>query len=31
MSRFTLDTDVRADLDAIWDYVAVFRRGSRQS
>jgi len=23
MSRFTLDTDVRADLDAIWDYIAI--------
>ncbi|NQU21436.1 MAG: type II toxin-antitoxin system RelE/ParE family toxin [Candidatus Nealsonbacteria bacterium] len=23
MSRFTFDTDVRADLDAIWDYIAV--------
>lgn len=23
MSRFTLDTDVRADLDAIWDYIGV--------
>ncbi len=23
MSRFSLDTDVRADLDAIWDYIAI--------
>ncbi len=23
MSRFTLDTDVRADLDAIWDHIAI--------
>ncbi len=23
MSRFTLDRDVRADLDAIWDYIAI--------
>ncbi len=23
MSRFTLDTDVRADLDAIWDYIGI--------